>query len=72
MQAFKTVADALERAATLAIGQRVSVAGRHAEVVYGVQGKTVRFSTSHQTNTSRPDDGRKYIKGADVSGQQTN
>jgi hypothetical protein len=31
--------------------------------------KTFRFSTSHQVSTSRPDDGRKFIGGHEVSGQ---
>lgn len=69
VKVFDSVKAALEEAAELALHQKLDIAGRMAEVVNGMDGKTIRFSTSHQETTERPDDGRKYIKGADVSGQ---
>lgn len=69
MKIFSSVREALEKAADMAIHQRVQVSGRNAEVVYGADGKTIRFTTTHTQTTQRPGDGRKYNKGSEVSKQ---
>ena len=70
MKVYVSIQVAQDSVDTLGIGEHVEIAGRHAEVARGKGGaKVFTFNRSHQVDTSRPNDGRMYIKRSDVSTQ---
>jgi hypothetical protein len=59
---FASVSAALARLEKLAIGERIEVAGRSADVIACEGSKVFRYThESVVADTSRPPDGRKFV-----------
>lgn len=71
MKVFDFVSEALKAIEGLAVGEGVQIGGRHAQVVKVGKGKTFLYADRGATagDARRPDDGRVFVRGREISGQ---